>query len=515
MVFPKRKLLLLLSMLYSPLGAHAYITSHSAVPVNKKVAWLKKLTGDICESPTGELSDEMIQAAPEIMKGWRSSKFSGTENAMAVEMLVKRIIDENKAGNPKAVPPSTFDYNCLLEGWARSGAGSFAAERCEQILTEMEERYQQGDNNVQPDLSSFKAVLMAWRESDASYSAHRAQRVLNWMLRLYEEGTNERVLPDSDCFDIVLQTWSRSKDEMAPQYAEKLLAEMERVSHRTQSTRLKPRTVSFNAVLGAWYKSKEEFAYKRVCSILSFMENLYYEEKNDRIKPDAATYSIVMGSLAKASDVRGAKKADKILSRLEKEYKSGDLKWEPDTILFNTAIGCWTKSRSEGAYRRARSVLDRQLQMYNSGCKSCKPDVYGYTSVLSSCAVEPGNRKQKTKAFEVAMSTFAELEKRSEEFGSPNHVTYGTMLKACAHLLPPSSLLRKEYTRKLFQDCIKHGQVGDMVISRLREAASLPDFKELMQGYTRNNLPREWTRNVKEKNIYRRKAVDKRQRAEI
>ena len=515
MISQNRKLLLLLSVFQAPLYANAYITSYAAVPVKQKVAWLKKLTGDICESPTGELSDEMIQATPEIMKGWRSSKVSGTENAIAVEGLVKRIIDENKAGNPKVVPPSTFDYNCLLEGWARSGAGSFAAERGEQILTEMEERYQDGDINVQPDLSSFKAVLMAWRESGSSYSAHRAQRVLSWMLRLYEEGTNERVLPDSDCFDIVLQTWSRSKDKMAPRYAEKLLGEMEKVSQSTQSKRLKPRTVSFNAVLGSWYKSKEKFAYKRVCSILEFMENLYYVEKNERVKPDAATYSIVMGSLAKAADVRGAKKADKILRRLEKEYKAGNLSWEPDTILFNTAIGCWTKSRSEGAYRKARSILDRQLHVYNSGSKKCRPDVYGYTSVLSSCAVEPGNRKEKDKAFNVATSTFTELEQRSEEFGSPNHVTYGTMLKACAHLLPPSSPLRKQWTRRLFEDCAKNGQVGDMVVSRLREAASLPEFKELMQGYTRNSLPRAWTRNVKEKNDYRRKVVKKRQRAEI
>ena len=192
------QLLLFLSAL--PLGAQGYVTSYSAIPVNKQIEWLKKLTGDICESPTGELPDEMIEAAPEIIKGWRSSKCAGTENAMAVETLVKRLIDESKAGNPKAMPLTTFEYNCVLEGWARSGAGAFAAERCELILTEMEERYHDGDANVQPNLSSFKATLMAWRESEESYSAYRAQRVLEWMIRLHADGVNEQVLPDSDCF---------------------------------------------------------------------------------------------------------------------------------------------------------------------------------------------------------------------------------------------------------------------------------------------------------------------------
>lgn len=496
-------------------SVQGYVTSYSAVPMNKQVAWLKQLTGNILESPTGELTDEMIEAAPEIMKGWRSSKSGGTENALAVETLVKRLVDENKAGNTKISAPSTSDYNTVLEGWARSGAGSFAAERCEQILTEMEERYHAGDTNVQPNLSSFKATLMAWRDSNESYSAIRAQRVLEWMIRLHAEGSNKQVLPDSDCFDIVLQSWSRSKDSMAPHHAEKLLGRMEEVSKETQSLRLKPRTVSFNAVMGSWHKSSDKLAYKRVCDILEFMEHLCYEENNFRLEPDAATYNIVMSSLTKGGDVYCAEKADKLLRGLEKRFRSDHLSWQPDTILFNSAMGLWAKSNVSGAYRKARSILDRQVLLHEKFvCKSCQPDVFGYTSVISSCAMEPGDRAERAKAFNVALSTFHELDQNADEAGAANHVTYGTMLKACARLLPKGTPLREQWTRKVFANAVENGQVGDMVLSRLREALSQQEFKEIMQGHSRSTLPAAWTRNVNEKSIYRRK-VDNRKRAEV
>ena len=318
-------------------------------------------------------------------------------------------------------------------------------------------------------------------------------------------------------FDIVLQSWSRnSKDKMAPRNAEKLLGKMNKLSEETQSLRLKPRTVSFNSVMGSWYRSKDKWAYKRVCAILAFMEHLHYEENNKRVKPDEASYNIAMASLARGSDVHRAKKADELLRSIEQRYRSGILSWEPDTILFNSAMGLWAKSNTSGAFRKARSILDRQTHLHETlGCKSCQPDVFGYTSVISCCAMEPGGRKEKAKAFNVALSTFQELVHRKDEIGQPNHVTYGTMLKACVRLLPPGNSLRKQWSRKLFEDCVQNGQVGDMVISRLREAVTPQEYKELMQGHSRSNIPRKWTRNVSEKNNYRRRVVENRKRAEV
>lgn len=503
------KIHLLSCILALPL-VDSYVTYNSAVPQRKQIKWLKKLTVDICESPAGELSDEMIKEVPEVMRGWTSMKDTSAENAVAIENLVKRLVDESMAGNLKATP-TTSDYNLMLESWAKSREGTFAAERCEQILTQMQERFEAGDANVQPNLSSFKIVIMAWRESRESFGSYRAQRILEWMIQLYKQGKNDLALPDSDCFDIVLQCWSRNSFEAAPRNAEKLLGVMEKLYEATQSSTLRPNTHSFNAVLGAWARSNDAKSWRRMCDILGFMEKLHYVEGNDRVKPDLVTYHIVLGALSRIIDSKdSAPVADSLLRSIEKRYKVDLLSWDPDTILFNSVMGCWAHSNSRGAYRKSRSILDRQLNMFSRGCKECRPDVFGYTSVLSSCASEPGDRKERSKAFNVALSTFQELTQQSEEFGMPNHVTYGTMMKACVRLLPKGNPERKKWSRQLFQESKEKGLVGDMVLSRFREAATPEDYKELMEGFSKRSLPEAWKRNVCEKSEYRRRVADKR-----
>jgi hypothetical protein len=531
-------------------NVNAYITSKSALPTPRQLQYLKQITGEICDSPPGELTDGMIADSHQVMKGWtRLSKTASTlqqqqttsnknkrknnnspvvvtaskENAVAVENLVKRLIDETKAGNVKA-NPTTEDYNCMLESWARSGEGVFAAERCEQILTQMQQQYENGDDQVQPNLASFKISLMAWKHAGGdALSSFRAQRILEWMITLYQTGRNDKAFPDPMCFDSVLQSWSRNNHKRAPVYAETLLGTMEKLSHHNK--RLRPRTLSFNAVLSAWARaapnhsstssSKDDSnnyndnarAWQRACDILSFMENLHYVEGDANVEPDLVSYHIVMGALARSADPRAAPKADKILKFVESKYKEGSLSWKLDKFLFNSAMGCWAHSNKKDAYRKACSILDRQIHHFEQGVEVCRPDVYGFTSVLSTCASEPGDKTSKAKAFNVAVSTFQQLVQHQEEYGPPNHVTYGTMLKCVAYLLPRDSPERKKWTQKIFRECAANGMVGGMVLARVREAASSSqEYKELMQGHSKSTLPKKWIRNVHEKSEHRRKA---------
>ena len=530
---------LLLSFLSFSTFVESYVNYKTYLPSPIQVKWLKKLTMDISECPT--LSEDMLDDAPKVMKGWSTfllssssyNKKVGAENAVAVEALIKRLVSVSEVDKSHLLP-TTLDYNIMLNLWVRSGEGVFAAERCEQILTTMQEVHE-SNGAVQPNLESFKAILLAWKYSNVPFKTYRAQRILEWMIRLYRDGKNDLALPDSECFEIVLQLWSRSDDPEAATKAERLLGEMDRLAKETHhhensnnnNNNLKPTTYSFNAVLGAWSrKSRREGSSNnnnniasstaRLCDVLSIMERLEMA--------DLASYHIVMSALARScsntesledgmkkqkrnnnSKELIARKAESFLRSVEDKCKDGTLSWKPDEILFNSAMSCWSHCDTPGAYRKARSVLDRQLNLYNSGkFPSCKPDVIGFTSVLSSCASEP-SPKERQKAFYVALATFQQLEKKSHIFGSPNHVTLGTMLKACARLLPNGSLERKKWTKYFFEQSKARGLVGGMVLSRVREAASSPDeYRELMQGHTKNSLPQKWNDNVHEMNVYRR-----------
>jgi hypothetical protein len=245
------------------------------------------------------------------------------------------------------------------------------------------------------------------------------------------------------------------------------------------------------------------------------MEQLSLE--GDKVAaPDMVSYSTVIGAIARSGIKDSGRKAELFLNRVEERFAEGDKDLAPDTILYNSVIGCWSKSTMSKAYRRAQAILDRQTKMFESGCEHCRPDVFSFTQVMASCCME-SDREQQPKAFQVAISTYQHLRRSSDKYGAPNHVTYGTMLKACARLLPTNSNERKRWTHKIFSHCVKAGCVGDMVLSRLREAAvSREYFEELMQGHTRRSIPKEWSCNVDEKSEYRKKAAAKqKRRAEV
>jgi len=557
---PMRLFVLALSAALQAGTSRAYVTSHGALPPHRQREWLKTMTNTICQVEPGSLSKTQISQTKDLMYASSHLSRGGQESALAVEALVKRMIDERRAGQLDA-ELDVEDYNCLLEGWARSGLGVAAAERCEQILSAMQEQ------GPKPNLDSFKATLLAWKLSPAStvsFSPLRMQRILEWMIRLYQEeheqgnatGNGSGVLPDADCFDMVLQVWSRSGLEGAPQKTEHLLGVMERLHRSTGLSCVKPRTASFNAVLAAWSKARssdhDEISKcaHRAYDVFSFME-LLESHGDTAVSPDNASYNMVMNALAKLPDAStAALKTDAFLSRVEGRYyeqisrqdskknrkssDADDLPSPPDTILFNTAMGCLAKSNIPGAYRRARSILGRQTSLYDKSGNSpnCKPDVYGYTSVITSCAGATGDAKEKRSAFDIALTTFRELQstatngaadkKSKNSNGGPNHVTYGAMLKGCAKLLPAGSPRRTKWACRIFRDCCEAGYVGEMVTSRLREAVAPDVYHDLLQGHHRRELPKEWTRNVDESTDHtRRKAGNKsrskqrRRRAEV
>jgi hypothetical protein len=525
---------------------HAYITSPNAVPITRQIQWLKELTSDIVSKDTGMLTLSDLSASRDLIYAWshlqndNTNYYNKNKNGpfcamLAVEQLLKRVVDERVNGNVNA-ELNIDDYNCVLEGWARSNMGEASAQRCEQILETMQ---RQGPT---PNLASFKAVLMAWRNSNVPYAAVRAQRILEWMIRLFGTNQNRKALPDADCFDIVLQLWSRSGDSHAPQKTEQLLVVMEKLHRITGLEKIKPRKTSYNAVLAAWSKSSHPTAPDRAHAILSFMETLSMHDQS--VAPDSASYNTVMNSYARSSDPAiAATKANAFLqhvlnmyqqqsssqsdseftSRIHNDISSSPslpvkTKIQPDTILFNTVMGLWAKAGTPGAYRKAKSILDQQMTLYQTTHDvALKPDVFGLTSVLSSCAAEPIERQH---AFRVAMAVYKQYFSTLKI--APNHVSYGTMMKVGKKLLSPGKHDRNRFLRQIFADAVQAGCVGDMVVSKLREAASPDVYRELLQGHSRKQLPHEWTRNVQEQNEYRTRNHNtlhsnkkKRKRAEV
>jgi len=157
-------------------------------------------------------------------------------------------------------------------------------------------------------------------------------------------------------------------------------------------------------------------------------------------------------------------------------------------------------------------------KLYQAGNKEARPNAVTYTSVLNACAFSavPDPRTRR-KALDTAIFTLEELQ--SSRYGHPNSVTYGTFILAAANLLEEDDALRRQIIKQAFQNCVKDGQVGDMVLNHLRRAAPPDLYEELLADFVGSggrlsvaDLPLEWRCNVRDQDQWRSNARGKHRR---
>jgi hypothetical protein len=454
----------------------SYVNSPHALPLSRQMLYLEELTSDVVSARPGALSTRQIAASHTLLHAWSHTEQrrpnEKCEAALKVEALIKRLVDERRAGNVAATI-DTADYNCVLEGWARCG-NEASAMRAESVLEAMQ------SHGPVPNLDSYKATLMAWWNCrHLSYAPQRAQRILDQMLRkatatgfLSSSAAVGVVEPDADCFDICLLLHSANGD---PQSAERLLRTM--MTHHAT-----PRTSSFNAVLRAWFNSgHHQEAADRMMAILQFMES----QPSTQLRPDKDTYRTVMNTLLHLPNGQEAlERSDALLRHVLNNAEPGAL----DFILFNGPIGLWSKSKDPQAFRRARWILDQQIR------HNVTPDVVGLTAVLGAC-----KSSRDPQAVKEGISTYRLFEK----FGvKPNHVTFATMMSICGNIKGDDAY-RAKWIRRIFHAATSSGHFNAKVHSRLKAVASYALYQELFGDHINHdaiddqaNWPAEWSAHI-------------------
>lgn len=211
--------------------------------------------------------------------------------------------------------------------------------------------------------------------------------------------------------------------------------------------------------------------------------------------------------------------------------------FQPSIICYNIVIKAWARSGEPDAVQRGEQILKRLES--NNRDDGLRPDITTYSSVINCCAYYNigGNTQDdehgKQEAFRVAMTTFHKLcnstatatatgstRGGSDDGVKPNHVTYGTLLKAINNLVSPVDRDgRERLLRSIFKKCCQDGQVDAFVLTQLRNGCSTKTYRELVQlptertsslssrvdeqsrGGTRTDvilrqLPNKWTCNV-------------------
>jgi len=135
-------------------SSHGYVSS--GLPPHVHRAWLSKMTSDVIQSPIGLLPPDLCTATPDLLSAWSQNPFipysqqilflqnetgdvyphHGRECAQMCELLLRRWVEEKKAGNKDLTNiegPTTIAYNHLLRIWRRSGEKAAAAQRMEEV----------------------------------------------------------------------------------------------------------------------------------------------------------------------------------------------------------------------------------------------------------------------------------------------------------------------------------------------------------------------------------------------
>lgn len=489
--------------------ASAYV--YTGLPAHTHRAFLQKLTDDICSSEPGSLSHEDVLKTPRLMSALATAPApdtlnrvrdeSGVERALAVERLLKRMIDERIAGNDDAIL-TTDDYNSLMMAWANSGDTCDAALRVEEILVTMQDLYNDGEDDVQPDENSFRIAIETWSNvADEPHSMARAQQILDWMVQLYSNGNNDKAKPATSCFYPLFKVWANSDKIEAPIMSEHLIMSMQHLQNTQDLASVQPDTTCFNYVVRSWIKSGDITSEKKIRKVFEYMDDCR-RRGCEYISPDSLTYNMLVSSIGvsvkRDSEAGGARRADKLLRRMEQGFLAGDESLRPDTVIYNQVIDYWAKTQSvHGHYLKARDVLDRQISLYRkNNVRKCRPDTLSYTSVIGACASTYGSKMERRRSFNVAHRTFLEMCKNDYPT-QPNDVTYGLMFKATGRLLHKQDE-RDRYSRTLWSLACDDGYLGEMAFNRFREAASDELFKELTNN-RRNyaDLPSDCTCNAR------------------
>jgi len=390
--------------------------------------------------------------------------------------------------------PNIFSYNLVLEAWARSSEES-AAVRAMEVFRNLLKT-----ERVRPDRFSFNQVLVSFSRSSIAGSARQAEQILKYMKDAFETGIiNDR--PGSLEYSAVIASHARIGEPGSAQRAEQLLAYLE-MKTAAGDDHFKPNLVAFNDVIDAWARSGEGTLAARKAEALLARLRFLVEAGDETMQPNIVTYNRLLQCWAHSGTRCCAIKAEEYLNQMWNLYESGNERVLPDEKSYNTVIKAISKSQNKGKAQQALRVLRKMDKLYRAGYKT-KPSRITYNAVLQSCALPAQlDQRAKRKALDTAIFTFEEL--KNSEYGKPTHVTYRMFLQAINSLLPKGDVLRRQVIAPVFLQACKDGQVDNMVLAELRDAAPGDLYRELLAGVsssrgnqiTKRDLPHEWTCNV-------------------
>lgn len=268
-------------------------------------------------------------------------------------------------------------------------------------------------------------------------------------------------------------------------------------------------------------------------------------------KPDIICYSIVMDALAHSRVPEAGMVSYRLLGALENKYEAGDFAMKPNTRIYTAVVQALIHSQFIGSVSNGEDftpnrcmdeevatnmlqhkwINNAQVAMHileRMKEKQVLPNAFTYNYIINCAAECMSDHSSNARiSFEVAVRAFQELRSLDDAAADtvdtdnkPDSFTYAFMLKACNNLLPIGSSLHIKTVTQTFRECCRKGHLNRLVLDRLYNGMTTEKFFDaigippptLSSSRRRecsvdlDDLPREWSRNVRNGRASHRKS---------
>lgn len=553
-------------------------TNASAAPEKAldNIQRLERLFEDTGDQAYRSVSKEVFNS---LVRAYAKSGIKGHDQLAEETFYEMKEMAEN-TGDKRLLPDATTAC-AVIDGYARAGgkAGPLNAERFLFLLMDDAEASMKDgvreEDVLLPTSAAANAVIKSWACRNTREGALRAKGILERM-EIYSasaQGGGKAIHPTTHSYCTVITGLSRGVGGIeAAERGEEMLEKLNTMADeanraqgneesREDTALAKPNTVLWNSVIDGYARSLHPTAGTRALALLQRMQHLS-KNGNKEVAPDSISYRCVINAFANSGHINAAKSAEKVMemavkdgiavdtrmyntilkawsssslpnntSRAHEILKSmidahvgGDDNVSPDVYSFSTVLNCIAKTSEPGKAQRARDLLTLQVEFWNSSNDDkSRPNSRSYNSVLNACAFSAmaTDREDRKQALLIAFQTFNEL--LSAGYAEADEVSYGTMLKSIANLVPvTSSETRNEMASKLFLKCAESGLVSDFVLKELKRCLTADCLRGFMSKHvdakrgrkftrvdsiTLSSLPKEWKANVSNNKKKRRVAT--------
>eukprot|EP00977_Amphora_coffeiformis_P001907 scaffold362_cov176-Amphora_coffeaeformis.AAC.33 len=348
----------------------------------------------------GKLTEEDMETITGLMAAWARRR--SLDAALKVEALLKRVIDDLKAGNTD-IHVRTQHYTLTIDAWSKSNAEG-ASERAQQIHDTMREEYEQTKNmDIRPNVLSCTTLANAWAKSNETHAPVMAERVLQSMIDAYNNG-EVHMKPDAVTFSTVMDAYSRSPGVSGPDACRRC----EELFRLMDSLGVRKNVYTFSALQNVYARSGLPDALERTTEVLEHMQRLY-QAGDIFAKPNCRNYNAVLNAASRTNTEESARFAQDLLKNMESPSKEGGFDVEPDRVSYTLAIlAC---SRIPNKTLAAEMSLATLEQMENKANEEAK-----WREQVSSAA--PPVVRLDVECFNVVLTALS----RTGESDSPSQI---------------------------------------------------------------------------------------------